>query len=87
MAPSKPCQNFLQHSFRECEISPRHIVYIKLLSLYNHYTARETMAIGIGVAGSGLLVFYYLGLMNTLQQQGELCLLLQCLWPLALYSS
>lgn len=42
VAPSKPCQNFLQHSFRECEISPRHIVYIKLLSLYNHYTARET---------------------------------------------
>lgn len=43
VAPSsKPCQNFLQHSFRECEIAPRHIVYIKLLTLYNHYTARET---------------------------------------------
>jgi hypothetical protein len=29
------------------------------------------MAMGIGLAGSGLLIFYYLGAMSVLQKQGE----------------
>lgn len=34
------------------------------------------MALGIGLAGSGLLVFYYLGIMSVFQEQGNLLLLL-----------
>lgn len=36
------------------------------------------MALGIGLAGSGLLIFYYLGAMSVLKNQGELVLLLGC---------
>ncbi len=41
------------------------------------------MALGIGLSGSGMLVFYYLGVMSVLQQQGEVpeLLLLFGSWP------